>query len=207
MSQFIESIRIQHQQPHLLDLHQQRVNSTLEHFNAVTSLNLEQIVRNLNWDTNGLFKLRIIYDLEGNYETQITPYIFNKIESFKTVEDNVIDYEFKYENRSEFDTLKKENAPSEIVIVKNGMVTDTSFSNLVFLKDTIWYTPKTYLLNGIQRQYLLKEKLIQEIEIDESSLQNFSHFRLINAMNPLDQAFTYPIEKLLKSQPSDEFYL
>jgi 4-amino-4-deoxychorismate lyase len=56
--------------------------------------------------------------------------------------------------------LKNENQSKteEIIIVKNNCITDTSYTNLLFLKDEKWYTPSTYLLNGVMRQHLLKEK-------------------------------------------------
>lgn len=207
MSPFIESIRIQNYKAHLLDLHQKRVNTTLTKWEAKAWLNLEQIVRNLDIQEAGLFKLRIVYDIEGNYSTRLVPYVFNKIESFELVQDNLIDYTYKYENRKALDALKKQAKATEIVIVKNNCITDTSFSNLIFKKEEEWYTPSTYLLNGVQRQNLLHEGIIKEAEITPENLEQFSHFRLINAMNPFNQGFTYPTEMLIKRKPAEEFYL
>ena len=124
------------------------------------------------------------------------PYAFPEIESFELVENNDFSYDFKFADRTEFQKMKKKARAQEIVIVKNGCITDTSFSNLLFLKGQDWYTPKTYLLNGVQRQNLLKQGIIKEADITLQNLKDFSHFQLINSMNEFNQDFVYPIKKL-----------
>ena len=48
-------------------------------------------------------------------------------------------------------------ACDEILIIKDGHITDTSISNIVFrLPDGWWLTPFTPLLKGIMRTYLLE---------------------------------------------------
>lgn len=206
MSRFIESIRIQEQKIHLLEYHQSRVNLTFRHFGKTGSLDLKKIIGTLSHDEKGLYKLRIVYDLEGNYQTQIVPYIFGQIEDFELVEQNDIDYSFKYENRSTFKNLIKQSDAQEIIVVKNNHITDTSYANLLFLKGKKWYTPTTYLLNGVQRQHLLKKKKIKETEITLDNIREFSHVQIINAMNTHDNDFIYPIEHII-NLPKDTSYL
>jgi 4-amino-4-deoxychorismate lyase len=74
----------------------------------------------------------------------------------------------------------------EILIIKNGFVTDTSFSNIVFFDGIKWITPSTYLLNGTQRQQLLQQGAIIEEEIRPSDLKHFRFAKLINAMLDLE---------------------
>ena len=93
----------------------------------------------------------------------------------------------------------------EIIIVKNNHITDTSFSNLLFLKGKDWFTPATYLLNGVQRQHLLKKKKIKEAEITLQNIREFSHFQLINSMNDFDDMFIYPIERIVNLPESLEY--
>jgi len=52
------------------------------------------------------------------------------------------------------------------------------------------------LLNGVQRQNLLKQGIIKETEITLQNLNEFSHFQLINSMNEFNQDFVYSIEEL-----------
>jgi 4-amino-4-deoxychorismate lyase len=80
--------------------------------------------------------------------------------------------------------------------VKNNHITDTSYSNLIFKKGKDWFTPKSFLLNGVQRQHLLKTKKIKEAEITLQNIHDFSHFQLINAMNNLDDQLIYPLGKI-----------
>jgi len=63
MSQFIESIKVEDQKAFLLDLHQQRVCETFAHFGKECSIDLEKIFKDLEHDEDGLYKLRIVYDL------------------------------------------------------------------------------------------------------------------------------------------------
>ena len=164
MSQFIESIKVENQKTFLLELHQQRVDNTFKHFGKEGSLDLKKIFEKLEHDEDGLYKLRIMYDLEGKFRTQIIPYAFPEIHDFQLVENNSFDYSFKFEDRKEFEKMKSKSNAEEIIIVKNNHITDTSYANLLFLKGKEWFTPNTFLLNGIQRQHLLKTKKIKEIE-------------------------------------------
>ena len=84
----------------------------------------------------------------------------------------------------------------EIIIVKNNHITDTSFSNILFKKGKDWFTPSTYLLNGVQRQHLLQKNKIKEAEITMQNVSEYSHFQLINAMNDFDDMFIYPIARI-----------
>ncbi|MDR4955260.1 aminotransferase class IV [Chryseobacterium sp. ES2] len=206
MSQFIESIKVEDQEIFLLDLHQKRVNQTFSHFGKEDSIDLAKIYKNLQHDEDGLFKLRIAYDLDKKIRTQMIPYAIPEIQDFKLVENNSFDYSFKFEDRKELDKMKAKAKAEEIIIVKNNHITDTSFSNLLFLKGKDWFTPSTYLLNGVQRQYLLKQKKIKEMEITLQNIKQFTHFQIINALNDFDDMFIYPIDRII-NLPGNEEYL
>ena len=205
MYRFIESIKVEDQKIFLLEQHQHRVNETFAHFGKEGSLDLAKIFKNLAHDEDGLYKLRIVYDLDKNYKTQLIPYAIPEIESFQLVENNCFDYPFKFEERKEFEKMKAKAKSEEIIIVKNNHITDTSYTNLLFLKGKEWFTPSTYLLNGVQRQFLLKNKKIKETEITLQNMREFSHFQLINALNDFDDMFVYPIEKITNLPESSEY--
>lgn len=196
MSQFIESIKIEDKKIFLLDLHQKRVDDTFAHFGKESSINLAEIFKNLEHDEDGLYKLRISYDLDKNFKTQLIPYAISEISNFQLVVNNIYDYSFKFEDRKELEKMLRQAKSSEIIIVKNNHITDTSFSNLLFKKGKEWFTPSTYLLNGVQRQYLLKNKKIKEAEITLQNIAEYSHFQIINAMNDFDDMFIYPIARI-----------
>ena len=196
MSQFIESIKIEDRKIFLLDHHQKRVDATFAHFGKEGSINLSEIFRNLDHDEDGLYKLRISYDLNKNFRTQLIPYAISEINNFQLVVNNVYDYSFKFEDRKELEKMLQQARSGEIIIVKNNHITDTSFSNILFKKGKDWFTPSTYLLNGVQRQHLLQEKKIKEAEITMQNVSEYSHFQLINAMNDFDDMFIYPIARI-----------
>ena len=205
MSRFIESIKIEDQKAFLLDLHQKRVNQTFAHFGKEGSIDLAKIFKNLEHDEDGLYKLRIVYDLDKKFTTQLIPYAIPEIENFQLVENNSYDYSFKFEDRKEFERMKAKAKTEEIIVVKNNHITDTSYTNILFLKGKEWFTPTTYLLNGVMRQHLLHEKKIKDTEITLQNIKEFSHFQLINAMNDFDDMFIYPIERIVNLPESSDY--
>ena len=196
MSQFIESIKVEDRKIFLLDHHQKRVDATFAHFGKEGSINLSEIFRNLDHDEDGLYKLRISYDLNKNFRTQLIPYAISEINNFQLVVNNVYDYSFKFEDRKELEKMLQQARSGEIIIVKNNHITDTSFSNILFKKGKDWFTPSTYLLNGVQRQHLLQKNKIKEAEITMQNVSEYSHFQLINTMNDFDDMFIYPIARI-----------
>jgi 4-amino-4-deoxychorismate lyase len=205
MFQFIESIKVEDQEIFLLEFHQKRVEQTFAHFGKEGSIDLAKIYKHLEHDEDGLFKLRIVYDLDKKIRTQMIPYAIPEIQDFQLVENNTYDYSFKFEDRKELEKMKMKSKAEEIIIIKNNHITDTSYSNLLFLKGKDWYTPSTYLLNGVQRQHLLKSKKIKETEINIQNIRQFSHFQIINAMNDFSENFIYPIDKIINLPGNEEY--
>jgi 4-amino-4-deoxychorismate lyase len=206
MSQFIESIKIEDQEIFLLEFHQKRVDQTFAHFGKEGSIDIAKIYKHLEHDEDGLYKLRIVYDLDKKVRTQMIPYAIPEIDDFQLIENNSYDYSFKFEDRKELEKMKMKSKAEEIIIVKNNHITDTSFTNLLFLKGKDWFTPSSYLLNGVQRQSLLKLKKIKETEITLQNIKQFTHFQLINALNDFDENFIYPLDRII-NLPGNEEYL
>ncbi|KIA85026.1 aminodeoxychorismate lyase [Kaistella solincola] len=208
MSQFIESIKVDDRKIFMLELHQHRVNETFSYFGHENPLNLAQVFKNLDHQEEGLYKFKVTYGLDGKFRTQMIPYAISEKANFELVENNSYDYAFKFEDRTELEHMKQRSRAAEIIIVKNNHITDTSYSNLIFKKGKDWFTPKSFLLNGVQRQHLLKTKKIKESEITLQNIHDFSHFQLINAMNNLDDQLIYPISKIknLPQKPGAEAF-
>ncbi len=130
----------------------------------------------------GVFKCRVEFGINIK-ETTFTPYQIRKIEALQMVVDNEIDYQFKYTDRARFEDLKRKAKADEILIVKNGYITDTSFTNIIFFDwENKWVTPAAPLLKGTKRKELLEKGMIHEKEIRPYDLKNFTKARLINAM-------------------------
>lgn len=193
MSLFLESIKIQNGQPQLLEWHQKRVNNTLKSHRYPASFSLKQAFSLLPPIDEQLYKWRIIYGKQGITSSEVIPYTTRKIARFRLVEAN-ISYDFKYAIRENLDTLKTTSPSEEIIIVKNRLITDTSYSNLIFLRNSTWYTPNSFLLNGVQRQFLLAQHKIISREIRREDLHLFSHFAMINAMLSQDNSPIFSVK-------------
>lgn len=203
MSRFIESIKVEDQKIFLKELHQKRMNDTFSNFGKECKIDIYSLFLNLEHDEDGLYKFRIEYDLENIFKTQIIPYAISELDDFELVIDDELDYRFKYSDRTQLQKLKDKSLSDEIIIVKNNQITDTSYSNILFLKDKTWFAPKSYLLNGVMRQNLLQSKEIKEAEITLDNIKEFTHFQLINALNDFDDMFIYSIEKII-NLPKEE---
>lgn len=203
MSRFIESIKVENQKIYLKELHQNRMNDTFSHYGKVCTIDIFSSFLDLEHDEDGLYKFRIEYDLENQFNTQLIPYAISELDDFELVIDNEINYSFKSAERTQLQKLKDKSHADEVIIVKNNQITDTSYSNLLFLKDKTWFTPKNYLLNGVMRQNLLQSNKIKEAEITLNNIREFTHFQLINALNDFDGMFIYSIEKII-NLPKEE---
>ena len=74
----------------------------------------------------------------------------------------------------------------DILIAKNGWLTDTLYANICFWDGSKWHTPATYLLKGTKRSELLEEGEIEETPIAIGDLKDFLGFQRINALLDFD---------------------
>ncbi|NJD21537.1 MAG: hypothetical protein FIA82_02540 [Melioribacter sp.] len=106
-------------------------------------------------------------------------------------------YSHKFEDRTKFEKHLRESKADEILIIKNGLVTDTSFSNVVFFDGTKYSTPSSPLLKGTKRAKLIAESIIKEEEIKLKDIQKFKFVYLINALLDLNVENKIPIENII----------
>lgn len=183
MSLLIESIKVTNGQYQNLFYHEQRLNKSLRTLCGVTEYtDLEKVLSSYQPPGDGIYKCRIVYD-ENAMEVEFIPYQMKAIETLKVVEHDRINYEFKYSDRKDFDRLfALRKGCDDILIVKRGMVTDSSYCNIIFRKGNQWVTPWSPLLKGTQRQKLIDSSVIEEDEIRLKDVSSFNAWKLINAM-------------------------
>ncbi len=191
---FSEAIKVRDGVFYNLAGHQSRITRTVQHFfghDIVLDLTPEMIPPALR---TGLVKCRMVYDGQGIESVEFAPYTFRTIRSVAIVHDNTIDYTYKSTDRSRLNELLKTSGCDEIVIVKNGLVSDSSSANIA-LEDAsgALYTPSTPLLAGTKRASLLESDIITEREIRPEELQTASKIRLINAMIDLEDDIVLPL--------------
>lgn len=181
MQKLLETIKIVNGQAQHLLYHNQRLNASrkaLFHLHDVIDLN--NVI--LNPPQTGIYRCRVIYttQIESVEYSVYTEKIFKR---FKIVEIDDITYDFKYFNREVFNKLAvhKEEA-DDILIVKQGFVTDTSIANIAIWQENRWLTPKNPLLQGTTRARLLDASKITKAPLTVSSLEKSTKMAIMNAL-------------------------
>ncbi|HPB57921.1 MAG TPA: aminodeoxychorismate synthase component I [Bacteroidales bacterium] len=189
---FVETIRIENGEIHNLELHQERMQKTaFAYFGTKPELKIDLSAIDPELQ-QGRIKCRVLYS--SDIETvEFHAYQLPQISSLQIVEDNTIEYAHKSTDRDHLKYLfEKRAGADDIIIVKNGKVTDSFFANLVFetLEGEL-YTPATCLLEGTKRKQLLQQGIIQEREITLEDISSYKKVYLINAMMDIeDQLIT-----------------
>ncbi|WP_198304625.1 aminotransferase class IV family protein [Arcobacter vandammei] len=172
---YFETIKCEDFEIFNLDYHNKRVAKTIG-----KNLNLQEYITPISPE---LLRCKIIYDKDEILDVQYFPYTKRDTRSFKIVFDDNIDYSKKYLNREKIDELLlKKELCDEIIILKNGIVTDTSIANIAIFYENRWITSEFPLLNGTTRARLLDEKKIFEKNITLEMLLNSKKLAIFNAM-------------------------
>lgn len=179
MEDYFETIKCDDYEVYNLDFHNKRVSNTV-----FLNLNLSEYIYPPN---ENLLKCKLTYNEEGVKEVIFETYKKREIKSFKLVYDDKIEYSKKSTNRDIINSLfDKRDSADEIIIIKNGLVTDTSIANIAIYDGTSWITPKKPLLEGVTRARLLesRELILSDISVD--MLLKCEKIALLNAMIDMD---------------------
>lgn len=185
MCLLIETTRIENGLIRNLEYHNERLNrSRKELFDCTYLIDLDEILNPYigSVSSQNLYKCRIQYS--KNIESiELLPYKLPSIASLKLVIYDRVDYSYKFSDRSQLNQLFEKRANcDDIIIVKNGLITDTSYANILFFNGKEWLTPAHPLLNGTQRASLLNQEQIRVANIRPEDLMHFEKARIINAM-------------------------
>lgn len=194
MRSFLETIRIENSQALHLRYHQKRLDATRMAHGITQEIALESVINPPQ--TNETLRCRVIYDQE-RVSVSYHPYTPTLPRSLKLVTCNELAYDYKYADRGEIETLKQ--GSEEILIVKNGYITDTSIANIALFDGRRWLTPKTPLLAGTTRARLLDEGLLTPADISPKRLDVFTSFAVMNAMIGFREIKDVIIEKKVPS--------
>jgi 4-amino-4-deoxychorismate lyase len=197
MSLLFETIRILDGEIRHIAWHEQRMNRAREEcFPGCPVIQLQGRIRIPGEFVAGNVSCNVFY---GREIEKISFRFYEKrpVRSLKLVGYDTVDYHVKYSDRSLLETLfAKRGDCDDIIIVKNGMITDTSMSNLIFFDGKNWFTPAQPLLKGTCRDRLLAEGTIREREIRPEDLGDFLAAKLINAMREPEEEEMIPVEKI-----------
>lgn len=197
MSQLFESIKVINGLACNKDYHEARMRRAQQSlFGKSPGSVLEQIKIPKNLKPDTVYKLRVTYD-DQIREHHFSEYFPGSISSLQCVLDKHIKYPHKFEDRSQIQNLiNQKGQADDIIIIKNDLVTDSSYTNLAFLKKGKWYTPDTPLLPGTKRAIYLEKGIMEETRITIENLNSFEGVCLINAFLDLYENRLIPINKI-----------
>lgn len=150
--------------------------------------------------SRGLYKCRVTYSYRIE-NVEYEPYTRKPISSIDVVDGQGIRYPWKSCDREALSRLVALSGFDEVIIARDGFVTDTSFSNLVFENGDGLFTPATFLLNGTKRQALLKNGVIRERDIRVKNLHRYGGVILINAMLDINDGHRFTISQTPGGSP------
>ena len=196
MCRLFETIKIIEGEPQNISLHDERLNRSRRILYGMNDLlRLAEYIRVPDQNNKGMARCRVIYGRSFS-SMEFSSYSPAKIQTLKLVESDSLIYDHKYLDRNCLNALIDKTAADDILIVRNGCITDASYANVVFTDGRRRVTPDTPILCGTMRELLLRNGVIKEERITADDLHRFTHFRLINAMLGFDAPWL-PVKNLL----------
>jgi 4-amino-4-deoxychorismate lyase len=195
----VETIRIENGKILNISFHNERVTRSLYNiYGLMTKPELEKIIEVPGSAGQGIYKCRVLYD-DKTMKVEFLPYSFRMVRSLKIVFSDDICYPYKYINRDKISRLFDMRGDcDDILIVKYGKVTDTSYANVIFRdKEEKWITPSSFILPGTRRANLLKSGLINEADIFFTDISSYKELKLINSMMDIDDTEGIPIKNIV----------
>ena len=193
----LESIRLEDGVFHHLSYHERRMHRAQQAlFGSITIPRLADCLSVPERAQQGLHKCRVVYG-QSVEKIEFVPYRPRLIRTLRRVNGDHLHYDHKYKDRRALNELFAQRKDcDDVLIIRDGLVTDTSYANIVFYDGKRWITPDRPLLPGTQRQYLLDQGMITEARIRETDVYSFQEFRIINALLSMNCP-TQPINNLI----------
>lgn len=181
MCQFIETIRIEEGKAVNLAFHNYRFNRTRRDLFACNlPINLADHIHPEQYTERT--KCRVAYQEEVEH-VDYQSYTLRPVKSLKMVTAEKLDYAYKSSDRQKLNELfRQKGEADDILIIRDGLLTDTSIANIALWNGTQWETPEAPLLAGTMRASLLGKGQIVPAVIRPQDLSRYSLIRVFNAM-------------------------
>lgn len=145
----------------------------------------------------GSVRCRINY-AAGEQAVAWAPYIHRPVASLRLLSEDGINYPHKYCDRTDLERLfARRGICDDVLIVRNGWITDTSIANLLLKSGNRWYTPAHPLLPGTCRSRLLAEGIAEEAGIRAGDLHLFSWVLTVNALRGFRENEAFSIYRIV----------
>lgn len=176
---YLETIKALDGKIYNLEYHQSRLEKSLGE-------KTHRLIEHLAPPLEGLYRCRVVYDFKS-INVEYIKYEKRTTRRLKLIYNDEIEYAKKYSDRELLNTLfALRGECDDILIVKSGLITDTSIANVAFYDGKEWLTPKRPLLEGTTRERYLKNKKIVAKDIFVDDLPSFINVALMNAMIDFD---------------------
>jgi len=199
MKQFLETICIRDGAPQHLEWHQRRVDATMHHFYPghrhswvlATCIDVPLEFKSV------VIRCRVLYDAH-HFSIHYFPYTPRIIKTLKLVEaPRVFDYQYKYADRTVLEALYDQRGDADdILITRDGWITDTSIANIAFQKNGRWYTPSIPLLAGTTWKRLVSAGILITCPIHYAQLLRFETCNVFNAMNDWEECNVMHVQNI-----------
>ncbi len=205
----LETIRYEDGACKLLDLHEERMLRSLtplapasRMLDLIQNRGLEALLDKYlakaleDKEPKNIYKLRLIYDANQVYLVEAnayTPLAVDTLVLYRVGAD--FNYEHKFLDRACLNPFESSNNNTNPQVriplfLRDGLLTDTSFSNVVLRFGNELLTPEQPLLRGVMREQMLREGKIREQMLGLEALEHCDEVLLINAMLPLERAIS-----------------
>ncbi|MBA1432295.1 MAG: aminotransferase class IV [Epsilonproteobacteria bacterium] len=193
--EFLETIKVVDGLASNLEYHQRRYEAVLNSYGIKQFAELSTLI---DAPKEGLYRCRLVYDLKGNIACSYHPYVKRKIASLKLITADKLEYSKKYADREALDALfAKRSGCDDVLIVKNGLLYDTTIANIALFDGKKWVTPKKPLLTGTTRERLLESGFLTPKDISVSDLKEYTQIAVMNAMIDFDIIADKKIEEII----------
>ncbi len=197
MCRLFETIKVVNGMPQHLTWHEDRMNrARREIWPTEKPVVLQPLLVVPQEFSEGQVRCNILYG-PGIQNIKFKTYESRIIRSLKLVKCDAIDYHLKFTERFLFESLMTLRGEcDEIIIVKNGLLTDTSISNIIFCEGKNWVTPAKPLLKGTCRERLIAEERIIEQDIRPEDIIKFEGCKIINALRDPCEEMMIPVSRI-----------
>ncbi len=175
----LETIRCENGVALYLPYHQARLNQSLRTLNTTQTYDLQSLIIP---PIGGIYRCRFLYNAT-KFSIEFHPYVPRTLSSLKLIYDDTIVYPFKDSNREALNILFEQRGQcDDVLIVKNGLLSDTTIANIALEINGKWLTPDTPLLMGTTRARLIKEGVLTPAPLCPEDIAKATKLALMNAM-------------------------
>jgi len=177
---FLETILADEGRFPYLPWHQRRLERTLSRHGMAVSFQLSEL---LSPPERGRWRCRFLYD-EQSFTSEYLPYAPRAVTTLRLVEGGGIDYADKTTDRAALEALfAQRKGADDVLIVRDGLITDTSVANVACRIGGRWLTPSRPLLEGTARARLLAEGKLRCTDITPEMAAAAEAVAVMNALS------------------------